>query len=95
MDFIHKYRLVAHGHKTTNHEGSTYADVVYRETIIKTMIYDHLMALDIIATGIHNLYMTDPTTEKLYIICGNLFVYENIRKEARVKRASYGTDIEG
>ena len=49
------------------------------------------MGLDIIESDIHNAYITAPTTDKLYTICGMEFGSENIGKKAIDKQDFYRT----
>ena len=95
MDMTRKARLVADGHKTADPEGSTYAGVVSRETVRIALTYAALNGLDIMAADIQNAYLTAPTSEDFYIICGPEFGSENIGKRAIVKRALYGTKSAG
>ena len=95
MDMTRKARLVADGHKTADPEGSTYAGVVSRETVRIALTYAALNGLDIMMADIQNAYLTAPTSEDFYIICGAEFGSENIGKKAIVKRALYGTKSAG
>ena len=47
------------------------------------------------AADIKNAYLTAPTSELFYIICGSEFGSENIGRNAIVKRALYGTKSAG
>jgi hypothetical protein len=91
MDLTRKARLVADGHKTPDPITSTYAGVVSRETVRIAMTYAALHGLKILAADIQNAFLTAPTSEKFYVICGPEFGSENIGKKAIVKRALYGT----
>ena len=95
MDKTCKARLVANGHKVADPKGSTYAGVVSRETVLIAFTYAALNGLDILTADIHNAYLTAPTTESFYIVCGPEFRSENIGKKAIVKRALYGTKSAG
>ena len=95
MDMTRKARLVADGHKTPDPEMCTYAGVVSRETIRIAFTYAALNGLEIMAADIQNAYLTAPTSEHFYIICGPEFGSENLGKKAIVKRALYGTKSAG
>ena len=70
MDMTRNARLVADGHKTADTKGSTYAGVVSRETVRIALTYAALNKLDVMAEDIQNAYLTAPTSEDFYIICG-------------------------
>ena len=95
MDMTRKARLVAEGHKTMDPEWSTYAGVVSRETVRIAFTYAALHGLNVLAADIQNAYLTAPTSEKFYIICGIEFGAENVGRKAIVKRALYGTKSAG
>ena len=95
MDMTRKARLVAEGHKTDDPAESTYAGVVSRETVRIALTYAALNGLSVEAADIQNAYLTAPTTEKFYIICGPEFGSENIGKTAIVTRALYGMKSAG
>ena len=95
MDMTRKARLVADGHKTPDPIASIYAGVVSRESIRISFMYAALNGLDIMAADIQNAYLTAPTSEDFYIICGPEFGSENMGKRAIVKRALYGTKSAG
>ena len=95
MDLTRKARLVADGHKTADPKGSTYAGVVSRETVRIAFTYAALNELDVLAADIQNAYLTAPTSEDFFIVCGPEFGSENIGRKAIVKRALYGTKSAG
>ena len=95
MDMTWKAQLVADGHKVADPQGSTYAGVVSRETVRIALTYAALNGLDILAANIQNAYLTVPTSESFYIVCGPEFGTENIGKKAIVKRALYSTNSAG
>ena len=90
MDFTRKARWVLDGHKTPDPEGSTYAGVVSRESVRIALTYAALNGLDVFAADIKNAYLTAPSSQKDYIICGPEFGLENVGKVALIHRALYG-----
>ena len=90
MDFSRKARWVLDGHKTPSPEGSTYAGVVSRESVRIVMTYCALIYLDLCAVDIQNAYLTAPSSQKDYIICGEEFGLENVGKVALIHPALYG-----
>ena len=95
MDLTRKARLVAEGHRTEDPVESIYAGVVSRETVRISFTYAALNGLSVEAADIQNAYLTAPTTEKFYIICGPKFGSENVGKKAIVTRALYGMKSAG
>ena len=95
MDMTRKARLVAEGHRTADPVESTYAGVVSRESVRIAFTYAALNGLAVEAADIQNAYLTAPTTEKFYIICGPEFGSENVGKKALVTRALYGMKSAG
>ena len=95
MDLTRKARLVADGHKTSGPIRSTYAKVVSHESVCIAFKYATLNDLNVWAAGIQNAYLTAPTSEGFYIVCGAEFRSESIGKKAIVKRALYGTKSAG
>lgn len=90
MDLTRKARLVADGHKTPDPELSTYAGVVSRESVRIGLTYAALMGINIWGADIQNAFISAPTTEKFYIICGDEFGSELKGRRAIIKRALYG-----
>ena len=95
MDFSRKARWVLDGHKTPSPEGSTYAGVVSRESVRIVMTYCALNDLNSCAADIQNAYLTAPSSQKDYIICGEEFGLENVGKVALIHRALYGGKAAG
>ena len=58
--------------------------------MIISLTYSKLTILDKTAEDIQDTYLTDPTSEKNYILCGPEFGYKNIGKNYIVTRALYG-----
>ena len=90
MDFTRKARWVLDGHRKPSPEGSTYAEVVSRESVRIAFTYAALNEVDVWACDIQNAYLQAPTTKKYYIICGQEFGLENVRKIALIRRATHG-----
>ena len=78
------------GNKNPYPVGSTYADVVSRESVRILFAYSALNGIDIFATGIRNAYLQAPSSQKYFIVCGVEFGFENIGKVALIHRALYG-----
>ena len=95
MDLTRKARLVADGHKTPDPIGSTYAGVVSRETVRIAFTYAALNNLSVLAVDIQNAYLTAPTSEDFFVVCGSEFGSEFIGRKVIVKRALYGTKSAG
>ena len=55
------------GHKTPYLVGSTYAGVVYRESVGIAFSYDSINGLDFFAAYIRNAYLHDPSPQKDFI----------------------------
>ena len=73
MDFTRKARWVKDGHKTPDPVTSNYAGVVSRESVRIAFTYAALNNLDVVAANIQNAYLTAPSSENHYIICGTYF----------------------
>ena len=73
MDFTRKARWVLNGHKTLDPIGSTYADVVSRESVCIALTYAALNDLDDFAANIWNAYLQALLSQKDYIICRPVF----------------------
>jgi hypothetical protein len=95
MDFTRKARWVLDGHLTPSPIGSTYADVVSRESVRIAFTYAALNGLDVFAADIRNAYIQAPSSCKDYIICGPEFGIENIGRVALIWRALYGGKTSG
>ena len=86
---------VKDGHITPEPEQSTFAGIVFRESIILALTYASLNGLPIYGADIQNDYLQAPTSEKHCIICGTEFGLENIGKIAVIVRALYGGKVAG
>ena len=95
MDLTRKARLVADGHKTPDPVESTYAGVVTRESVRISLTYATLMGINIWGADIQNAYISAPSTERFWIVCGPEFGSEVSGKRAIVKRALYGMKSAG
>ena len=73
MDLTRKARLVADGHQTPDPLESTYAGVVSRESVHIAMTYTARMGINIWGADIQNVYLSAPTSEKFWIVCGPEF----------------------
>ena len=90
MDLTRKARLVAGGHKTPDPEETTYAGVITRESVRIVLTYAALHGLDVWGADILNAFVTAPTSECYYVICGPEFGSELLGRTAMIKRALYG-----
>ena len=90
MDFICKARWRVDGHKTPDLVGSTYVDVVSRESMRITFTYAALNDLDMFAADAKNSYLQAPLLQKYCFICVQEVSLENVGKVALVYRALYG-----
>lgn len=94
MDFTRKARWVKDGHRTAAPESSSYAGVVSRESIRIALTYAALHGLPVVAADIRNAYLSAPSSEKHYIICGPEFG-EHEGCVALIRRALYGGKAAG
>ena len=94
IDGSAKARLVAAGCRTTDPEGSTWAGVVSRETVRLALTYAALNGLSVMSSDIQNAYLTAPTSQKLWTVCGREFGKDFGRK-AVITRALYGNKSAG
>ena len=62
MDFTRKVHWVLDGHKTLYPVGSTFVEVVSRETVRIAFTYAALNGLNIFAADIRNAYLTAPSS---------------------------------
>ena len=95
MDFTRKAPWVLDGHKNPNVTGSTYAGVVSQESVRIAFTYAALNNLEVCAADIQNVYLTAPSSQKDFIICGSEFGLENVGKKALILRALYGGKSSG
>ena len=94
MDFTRKARWVKDGHRTAAPESSSYAGVVSRESIRIALTYAALHGLPVVAADIRNAYLSAPSSEKHFIICGPEFG-EHEGCVALIRRALYGGKAAG
>ena len=87
MEFTRKARWVLDGHKMPDLIGSTFAEVVSRESVRIAFMYTALNGLQVFAADIHNAYLQGPSSQKDYFVCGPEFRIENIGKVALIHRA--------
>ena len=83
------------GHKTAEPKISTYADVVFRESLRIVLIYAALNGVDVTASDIRNKYLQAPSYQRDYIVCGPEFDFENFGKKDLIRRALYGGKTTG
>ena len=95
MDFTWIAQGVLDGHRQGQSEGSTYAGVVSRESVIIALTYVALNKLDVIAGDICNAYLQDPSSQKDFIVCGTEFGIENVGKKDLIRRDLYGEKAPG
>ena len=90
MDFTRKARWVVDRHKTPDPIGSTFAEVVSRESVRIAFTYAALNDLQVFAADICNAYLQAPSSQRGHVVCGPEFGIENIGKVALIHRALYG-----
>ena len=95
MDFTRKARWVKDGHRTPDPKTSTYAGVVFHESIRIALTYAALHQIDVECADIKNAYLQAPSSEKHFIYCGPEFGLENVGKIALIRRALYGGKTAG
>ena len=95
MDFTHKARLVAGGHKTDPPMQLTYSSVVSRESVWIALLMAALHDVDLLAADIGNAYLNMKTQEKVYIITGPKFVPLNHNRVAIIVWVLYGLKSSG
>ena len=95
MDFTRKARWVKDGHKTPDSTTSSFAGVVFRESIRIGLAYAALLGLPVIGGDIQNAYLQAPSSEKHFIVCGPEFGTENVGRVALIRRALYGCKVAG
>jgi len=94
MDFTHKARLVAGGHRTDPPTTLTYSSVVSRDTVRLAFMIAALHDLDILMGDIGNAYLHAPTSEKVYAVAGPEFGHLKGRNVIII-RALYGLKSSG
>jgi Reverse transcriptase (RNA-dependent DNA polymerase) len=87
--FKFKSRMVAGGHMVDTPPFLTYASVVSRDSVRIALLMAALHDLDVKVADVENAYLTAPTTEKVWTICGPEFGPDEGRK-AIICRALYG-----
>jgi hypothetical protein len=71
--FKFKSRMVAGGHMVDTPSFLTSASVVSRETVRIALLMAALYDLEVKAADVENAYLTAPTNEKVWTICGPEF----------------------
>ncbi|KAG7369945.1 reverse transcriptase RNA-dependent DNA polymerase [Nitzschia inconspicua] len=87
--FRFKTRMVAGGHMVETPSFMTYASVVSRDTVRIALLTAALHDLSVKAADVQNAYLTAPTMEKIWTICGPEFGPDE-GKKAIIVRALYG-----
>jgi hypothetical protein len=87
--FTYKARMVAGGHMVDTPPFLTYASVVSRDTVRVALTMAALHDLEVKTADVQNAYLTAPTTEKVWTICGPEFG-PDAGKKAVIVRALYG-----
>ena len=90
-----KARLVKDGHRTPDPTTSSYAGVVSRESVRIALTYAALHNVDVCAADIRNAYLSAPSSEKHYVICGPEFGDQHQGCVALIRRALYGGKAAG
>ena len=94
-DFRRKARFVAGGHLTeTPPAVATYASVVSRESVRIALTLAALNDLEVKSSDVMNAFLSSPTDEKYYYICGPEFG-PDAGKRALVVRSLYGLKTAG
>ena len=94
MDFTHKARLVAGGHKTDPQ--LTYSSVISRESVQIAFLMAALHDVDLLAVDIGNAYLNaHKTQEKVYIITGPEFGPIDYNRVTKIVRALDGLKSSG
>ena len=70
MDFTLRSRWVKDGHQTPKPKTSCYTGVVSHESIRIALAYAALHKIDVKAADIQNAYLQAPSSEKIFIYCG-------------------------
>jgi hypothetical protein len=87
--FKYKARMVAGGHMVDTPPFLTYASVVSRDTVRIALTMAALHDLEVKTADVQNAYLTAPTTEKVWTVCGPEFG-PDAGKKAIIVRALYG-----
>mmetsp|Transcript_24915 Transcript_24915/g.59157 ORF Transcript_24915/g.59157 Transcript_24915/m.59157 type:complete len:877 (+) Transcript_24915:2272-4902(+) len=95
MDMTRKARWVMDGHRTPDPETSSYAGVVSKESIRIALTHAALHDIPVCAADIKNAYLSAPTSEKHFVVCGPEFGQDNVGRHAIITRALYGGKAAG
>ena len=85
MGLTCKARLLAGGSRNEDPVRTTYTGVVLMETVRIALTYADLNGLVIFSDDTRNTYLTAPTTDKIFSVCGHKFGSENIGRKVIVK----------
>ena len=89
MDFTRKARLVVEGCRTPNPVTSTYAGVVYRESVRIAFMYAALNGLDVWSADVQNAFLQEPCSKKYFTVFGTEFGSEFIDSLPMIVRPAY------
>jgi len=95
MDFTHKARFVAGGHKTDPPSTLTYSSVVSRDSVRIAFLLAALNGLVILAADIGNAYINADAHEKVYFIAGDEFGQSCKGQRVLIVKALYGLKTSG
>ena len=90
-----KARLVKDGHRTPDPETSSYAGIVSYESVQIALTYAALHNIPVCAADICNAYLSAPSSEKHYVICGPEFGAKHKGCVALICCALYGGKAAG
>ena len=83
------------GHRTPDPASSSYAGVVSRESVRIALTYAALHNISVCAADIRNAYLSAPSSEKHYVICGPEFGDQHQGCVALIRPALYGGKAAG
>jgi hypothetical protein len=90
VDFTHKARFVAGGHKAEAPKSITYSGVVSRDSIRIAFLLAALNEVDILAANIGNAYLNADCREKVHTTLGIEFGQNMVGKTVVICKALYG-----
>jgi hypothetical protein len=95
INFTHKARFVAGGHKTEPPKSITYSSVASRDSIRIAFLLSALNDVNILAADIGNAYLNADTKEKVHTTLGMEFGQNMMGKTAIICKALYGLKSSG
>jgi len=90
VDFSHKARFIARGHRAEAPNSITYSSVVSHDSIHIVFLLTALNDIDILATDIGNTNLNADTGEKVHTMLGMEFSQNLNGKTAVICKALYG-----